>query len=45
MKNPLANYPVEWVNELIYSMIVTNYIDNKAFDYTYPWGENLASIA
>ena len=26
-------------------MRVTNDIDNKVFDYIYPWGENLASIA
>ena len=26
-------------------MFVTKDIDNKVFDYIYPWGENLSSIA
>ena len=26
-------------------MLVTKDLDNKVFDYIYPWGETLASIA
>ena len=39
------NAPVEWVNQLIFNMLVTKDLDNKVFDYIYPWGDTLASIA
>ena len=45
VKNPQANAPVEQVNKLILNMLVTKDIGNKVFDYIYPWGETLASIA
>ena len=44
VKNPQANNPVERVHQVILNMLVTKYIDNKVFDYIYPWGETLASI-
>ena len=43
--NPRSNSKVEWVHQLIYNMFVTKDIDNKVFDYIYPWGETLASTA
>ena len=45
IKNPQSNAPVERVHQVILSMLFTKYIDNKVFDYIYPWGETLASIA
>ena len=45
VKNPQANAPVERVYQVILNMLVTKDIDNKVFDYIYPWGETLASIA
>ena len=45
IKNSQANYPVEQVNQLIMSMLVTKDLDNKVFDHIYPWSETLASIA
>ena len=45
IKNRQANAPVERVNKSILNMLVTKDIDNKVFDYIYPWGENLSSIA
>ena len=43
-KNPQANAPVERVYQVILNMLFTKYIDNKVFDYIYPWGETLAYI-
>ena len=43
-KNTQANNPVEWLHQVILSMIITKYIANKVFDYIYTWGENLAYI-
>ena len=33
------------MHQVIYNMVVAKDIDNKAFDYIYPWDETLASIA
>ena len=45
IKNPQTNAPVEWVHQVILNMLVTKEIPNKVFDYIYPWGENIESIA
>ena len=45
VKNPQDISPVELVHKVILNMLVTKDIDNKVFDYTDPWGENLAYIA
>ena len=45
VKKPQANAPVELVHQVILNMLVTNDLDNKVFDYIYPWGETLSSIA
>ena len=45
VKKPQFNGPVEQVHQVILNMLVTKDIDNKIFDYIYPWGETLASIA
>ena len=44
VKKPQANAPVERVQQVILNMLVTKDIDNKVFNYIYPWGETLASI-
>ena len=36
---------MERVNQVILNMIVTKDIDNKDFDYIYPWDKTLASTA
>ena len=36
---------MEQVHQVILSMLVTKYLDNKVFDYIYPWGETLTYIA
>ena len=45
VKNPQANAPVDQVHQVIVNMLVIKYIDNKFFDYIYPWGETLVSIS
>ena len=45
VKNHQANAPVERVHQVILNMLVTKDLDNKVFDYIYPWGETLASRA
>ena len=45
VKNPQSNAPFERVHKIILNMPVTKDLDNKVFDYTDPWGENLVSIA
>ena len=45
VKNPQDNIPIEKVHQVILDMLVTKDLDNKVFDYIYPWGENLAYIA
>ena len=45
INNPQANAPVERVNQVILNMLVTKDLDNKVFDYIYPWCETLSSIA
>ena len=45
VKSHQANAPVERVHQVILNMLVTKDLDNKVFDYIYPWGETLASIA
>ena len=44
INNPQANALVEQVHQLIYNMLVTKDIDNKVFNYIYPWGETLYYI-
>ena len=36
---------MEQVQQLIYNVIFTKDIYDRVFDYIYPWGENLTSIA
>ena len=36
---------MDQVHQVILNMFVTKDIDNKLFDYIYPWGETLASIS
>ena len=45
VRNPQANAPVERAHQVILNMPFTKDLDNKVFDYIYPWGETLASIA
>ena len=45
IKRPQANAPVERVHQVILNMPVIKYLDKTVFNYIYPWGENLASIA
>ena len=45
VKKYQANAPVERVHQVILNMFVTKDLGNKVFDYIYPWGETLASIA
>ena len=45
VKNPEQNTPLDQVNQVMHYIRVTNYLDNKLFDYMYPWGENLYSIS
>ena len=45
IKNPQANNPVDQVHQVILNMLFTKDIDNKVFDYIYPWGESLVNIA
>ena len=45
VKNPQANSPVEQVHQVIRKMLVPKDLDNKVFDYIYPWDETLASTA
>ena len=44
-KTPQSNAPVERMNQVIYNMLVTKDLDKKVFEYIYPWGETLSSIA
>ena len=44
IKNPQANAPVQQVHQVIFNMIVTNYLDNKVFYYIYPWVNTLVSM-
>ena len=45
INNPQANALVEQVHQLIYNMLVAKDIDNKVFNYIYPWGETLYYIS
>ena len=45
IKNPQANNPAEWFNQVILNMLVTKDLANNFFDYIDPLGENLAYIA
>ena len=36
---------MEQLHQVILNMLVTKYLDNKVFDYIYPWGETLSYIA
>ena len=44
VNNPKDNAPVERVHQVIYKILGTNDLDDKVFDYIYPWDETLASI-
>ena len=45
VKDPQANAMVEQVHQVILNMLITKDLDNKVFDYIYPWGETLAYVA
>ena len=45
IKKYQANALVERLHQIIYNMIITKDIDRKAYDYIYPWVDNLTSIA
>ena len=45
VKNPQANTPVDRVHQVILNMLSTKDIDNKVFDYIYPWVKTLAYIS
>ena len=45
VNNPQDNAPVQRVHQVILNMLVTRYLDNKVFNYIYPWGETLSHIA
>ena len=45
VKNPHANASVEQVHQVILIILFTKDLDIKVFNYIYPWGETLASIA
>ena len=45
VNNPQSNAPVERLHQVIINMLVTKNIYNKVFEYIYPWGETIASIA
>ena len=45
VKNPQDNAPVERIHQVILNMHVTKDLDNKVFEYKYPWGETLEYIA
>ena len=36
---------MDQLNQVIYNILVTNYINKKVFIYIDPWGETLASVA
>ena len=44
VKNPQSNATVELVHQVILNMLVTKDIDNKVFNYIYPWGETLVYL-
>ena len=45
VKNPQANTLVERLHQVILNMLSTKDLDNKVFNYIYPRGETLSSIA
>jgi hypothetical protein len=45
IKNPQSNAPVERVHQVINSMMVTQDLRHKIFDYINPWGPTLSAIA
>ena len=45
VKNPKADAPVERLDKVMLNMLVTKNLENKVFDYIYPWGETLSYIA
>ena len=44
IKNPQANALVEQVHQVILNMLAIKDLDNKVFDYIYPWGESITYI-
>ena len=38
VNKPQSYAPVEWLHQVILNMLVNKDIDNKGFDYIYPWG-------
>ena len=44
INNLQSNAPVEHIQQVIYTIIVTKYLDIKVYDYIYPWVVNLASV-
>ena len=45
VKNPQSNAPVEQLHHVILNMLSTKDLDKKVFNYIYPRGETLSSIA
>ena len=45
VKKPQYNAQVKRVHQVVYNILVINYLDKRVFDYIYPSGETLASIA
>ena len=45
VNNIQDNAPVERVHQVKLNILITKDPDIKVFDYIYPWGETLASIA
>ena len=44
INNPQANTPFERVHQVLLNLLVTMNLDDKVFDYIYPWVEVLSSI-
>ena len=44
VKNTQYNAPFDQLHQVILNMLVTNYLDNKVFEYIDPWDETLAYI-
>ena len=45
VKNLQVNVLVDWVNQVIYNIILTDYLSNKLFDCINPLGDILSSMS